>query len=58
MSEKITELVEKIKVYPHRGNGIKEALEDEFGVSAAAPVVAAGAAPVVAAPVEEKPNLM
>ncbi len=55
MSEKITELVEKIKgLSLVEATELKKALEDEFGVSAAAPVVAAGAAPVVAAPVEEK----
>jgi len=55
MSEKITELVEKIKgLSLIEATELKKALEDEFGVSAAAPVVAAGAAPVVAAPVEEK----
>jgi large subunit ribosomal protein L7/L12 len=55
MSEKITELVEKIKgLSLVEATELKKALEDEFGVSAAAPVVVAGAAPVAAAPVEEK----
>jgi large subunit ribosomal protein L7/L12 len=54
MSEKITEIVEKIKALTLvEASELKKALEDEFGVSAAAPVVAAAAA-VAAAPVEEK----
>ncbi|MCL5028292.1 MAG: 50S ribosomal protein L7/L12 [Bacteroidetes bacterium] len=56
MSEKVTELVEKIKgLSLLEASELKKALEDEFGVTAAAPVVmAGGAAPVAAAPVEEK----
>jgi large subunit ribosomal protein L7/L12 len=55
MSEKITELVEKIKgLSLVEASELKKALEEEFGVSAAAPVAAAGAAPVAAAAVEEK----
>jgi large subunit ribosomal protein L7/L12 len=55
MSEKVTELVEKIKgLSLVEASELKKALEDEFGVSAAAPVVVAGAAPAAAAPVEEK----
>lgn len=56
MSEKITELVEKIKALTlTEAAELKKALEDEFGVTAAAPVVMAGAAPAAAAPaVEEK----
>ena len=54
MSEKITELVEKIKgLSLVEASELKKALEEEFGVSAAAPVAAA-AAPTAAAPVEEK----
>jgi large subunit ribosomal protein L7/L12 len=55
MSEKVTELVEKIKgLSLLEASELKKALEDEFGVSAATPVVVAGAAPAAAAPVEEK----
>jgi large subunit ribosomal protein L7/L12 len=55
MSEKVTELVEKIKgLSLLEASELKKALEDEFGVSAAAPVVVAGAAPAASAPVEEK----
>lgn len=56
MSEKITELVEKIKALTLvEATELKKALEEEFGVSAAAPVFG-GAAPVAAAaaPVEEQ----
>lgn len=58
MSEKVAEIVEKIKVLTLvEAAELKKALEDEFGVTAAAPVmvgaVAAGAA-AAAAPVEEK----
>jgi large subunit ribosomal protein L7/L12 len=54
MSEKITELVEKIKgLSLVEASELKKALEEEFGVTAAAPVAAA-AAPAAAAPVEEK----
>ena len=56
MSEKVTELVEKIKgLSLVEASELKKALEDEFGVTAAAPVVVAGGAPAAAAaPVEEK----
>jgi large subunit ribosomal protein L7/L12 len=55
MSEKITEIVEKIKALTLvEASELKKALEDEFGVTAAAPVVVAGAAPAAAAPVEEQ----
>ena len=56
MSEKIAEIVEKIKgLSLLEASELKKALEDEFGVTAAAPVVMAGAAPAAgAAPVEEK----
>lgn len=56
MSEKIAELVEKIKALTLvEAAELKKALEDEFGVTAAAPVVIAGGpAAAAAAPVEEK----
>ncbi len=58
MSEKVTELVEKIKgLSLVEASELKKALEDEFGVTATAPVVVAGGgAPAAgaAAPVEEK----
>lgn len=57
MSEKIAELVEKIKELSLvEASELKKALEDEFGVTAAAPVMMAGAAGggAEAAPVEEK----
>lgn len=56
MTEKVAEIVEKIKVLTLvEAAELKKALEDEFGVTAAAPVMM-GAAPVAAAaaPVEEK----
>lgn len=57
MSEKIAEIVEKIKALSLvEAAELKKALEEEFGVTAAAPVVMAGG-PVAggdAAPVEEK----
>lgn len=57
MSEKVTELVEKIKgLSLVEASELKKALEDEFGVTAAAPVVVAGggAPAAAAAPAEEK----
>ncbi len=56
MSEKITEIVEKIKELTLvEASELKTALEEEFGVSAAAPVVMGGAAaPADAAAEEEK----
>jgi len=58
MSEKITEIVEKIKgLSLLEAADLKKALENEFGVTAAAPVVVSGgggAASSSAAPVEEK----
>lgn len=46
MAEKVAEIVEKIKgLSLLEASELKKALEDEFGVSAAAPVVVAGAAP-------------
>ncbi len=45
MSEKITEIVEKIKgLSLVEASELKKALEDEFGVTAAAPMMMAGAA--------------
>jgi large subunit ribosomal protein L7/L12 len=57
MSEKIAEIVEKIKgLTLVEASELKKALEDEFGVTAAAPVMMAGAVGggADAAPVEEK----
>lgn len=56
MSEKIAELVEKIKALTLvEATELKKALEDEFGVTAAAPMMMAGGpAAAAAAPVEEK----
>ncbi|MCK5457758.1 MAG: 50S ribosomal protein L7/L12 [Melioribacteraceae bacterium] len=55
MSEKITEIVEKIKELTLvEASELKTALEDEFGVTAAAPVVMGGAAAPADAAAEEK----
>jgi large subunit ribosomal protein L7/L12 len=57
MSEKIAEIVEKIKgLSLLEASELKKALEQEFGVTAAAPMMMAGAAPAAgaAAPVEEQ----
>ncbi len=55
MSEKIQEIVEQIKgLTLLEASQLKKALEDEFGVTAAAPVIMGGAAPAAAAVVEEK----
>jgi large subunit ribosomal protein L7/L12 len=57
MSEKVSELVDKIKTLSLvEASELKKALEEEFGVTAAAPMMmAGGAAPAAtAAPVEEK----
>ncbi|MBK8945589.1 MAG: 50S ribosomal protein L7/L12 [Ignavibacteriae bacterium] len=56
MSEKITEIVEKIKALTLvEASELKKALETEFGVTAAAPMMMAGAAPAgEAAPVVEE----
>ena len=49
MSEKIAEIVEKIKgLSLLEASELKKALEDEFGVTASAPVMMAGAAPAAA----------
>ncbi len=57
MSEKVAEIVEKIKALTLvEAAELKKALEDEFGVTASAPVVMAGvpAAGSAPAPAEEK----
>jgi large subunit ribosomal protein L7/L12 len=58
MSEKVSEIVEKIKgLSLMEASDLKKALEEEFGVTAAAPVVVAGGGVPTAgsaAPVEEK----
>ena len=56
MSDKVQEIVDKIKELTLvEASELKTALEDEFGVTAAAPVaVGGGAAPAEAAAAEEK----
>lgn len=56
MSEKIVEIVEKIKALTLvEASELKKALEEEFGVTAAAPMMMAGPATgAAAAPAEEK----
>ncbi|MHB8336298.1 MAG: 50S ribosomal protein L7/L12 [Ignavibacteriaceae bacterium] len=56
MSEKVAEIVEKIKgLSLVEASALKKALEEEFGVTASAPVMMTGAGPAAAAaPVEEK----
>ena len=55
MSEKITNMIEEIKAMTVLElNELVKAIEEEFGVSAAAPVVAAAAAPGAAAAADEK----
>ncbi len=56
MSEKVQEIVEKIKALTLvEAAELKKALEDEFGVTAAAPMMMAAApGAAAAAPVEEK----
>ncbi|NCQ19051.1 MAG: 50S ribosomal protein L7/L12 [Ignavibacteria bacterium CG_4_8_14_3_um_filter_37_9] len=55
MSEKVAELVEKIKnLTLVEASELKKALEEEFGVTAAAPVVMGAAVAAAAAPVEEQ----
>jgi large subunit ribosomal protein L7/L12 len=52
---KVEELLEQISnLTLLEAAELKKALEDKFGVTAAAPVMMAGAAPAAAAPVEEK----
>lgn len=54
-SEKITALIEEVKnLTVLELSELVHALEDEFGVSAAAPAAVAAAAPAAAAVVEEK----
>lgn len=54
MSDKVTKLIEEVKALTVLElSELVKALEEEFGVSAAAPVAVAAAAPVAAA-VEEK----
>ena len=54
-SEKITKFVEEIKLLSVLElNELVKAIEEEFGVSAAAPVAVAGGAGAAAAPVEEE----
>jgi large subunit ribosomal protein L7/L12 len=55
MSEKISEIVEKIKALTLvEASELKTALEEEFGVTAAAPVVMGGAVAGAAAEAEEE----
>ena len=58
MSEKVSAIVDKIKELTLiEASELKKALEEEFGVTAAAPVIVAGGAPAGGgngAPVEEK----
>ena len=55
MSEKIAEIVEKIKALTLvEASELKKALEEEFGVTAAAPMMMGGMAAPAAAAVEEK----
>jgi large subunit ribosomal protein L7/L12 len=55
MSEKISEIVEKIKgLTLVEASELKKALETEFGVTASAQMMSAAPAAAAAAPVEEK----
>ncbi len=55
MSEKVEKIIEAVKeLTVLELSEVVKALEEEFGVSAAAPVAAVAAAPVAAAAVEEK----
>jgi large subunit ribosomal protein L7/L12 len=55
MSDKVAEIVDKISgLSLMEASELTKALEEKFGVTAAAPVVVAGAAPAAAAAVEEK----
>lgn len=55
MSEKVQKLVDSVKELSlMEVSELVKALEDEFGVSAAAPMMAAGPAAAAAAPVEEQ----
>ena len=55
MSEKVTNLIEEVKsLTVLELSELVKALEEEFGVSAAAPAAVAGAAPAAAAPAAEE----
>ena len=55
MSEKVTNLIEEVKSLPVLElSELVKALEEEFGVSAAAPAAVAVAAPAAAAPAAEE----
>lgn len=55
MSEKVAEILEKIKgLTLVEASELKKALEDEFGVTAAAPVVMAAGGPTTSAAQEEE----
>ncbi|MCF8305990.1 MAG: 50S ribosomal protein L7/L12 [Ignavibacteriales bacterium] len=55
MSDKIAQIVESIKALTLvEASQLKKALEDEFGVSAAAPVAVVAGPAAAAAPVEEQ----
>ena len=55
MSEKVTNLIEEVKALTVLElSELVKALEEEFGVSAAAPAVAVAAAPAAAAPAAEE----
>ena len=55
MSEKVTNLIEEVKALTVLElSELVKALEEEFGVSAAAPAAVAVAAPAAAAPAEEE----
>lgn len=55
MSDKVTKLIEDVKALTVLElSELVKALEEEFGVSAAAPVAVAAAAPVAASAAEEK----
>ena len=55
MSEKVTNLIEEVKsLTVLELSELVKALEEEFGVSAAAPAVAVAAAPAAAAPAAEE----
>ena len=55
MSEKVTNLIEEVKALTVLElSELVKALEEEFGVSAAAPAAVAVTAPAAAAPVEEE----
>ena len=58
MSEKFDKIIEEIKgMTVLELSELVKAMEEEFGVSASAPVVMAGAAPAAAAEEEKHPGL-